>query len=187
MITKKLLKNKILAIREQLTKETIEKNSDKIFNSIFGLECYKNAKNIFIYNSFNNEVITKKAIKKMLTEKNVYLPKINFNDNMTCVKINEDTRYYLNRYNITEPFGVEEDKSIIDLCIVPGVVFDKFGGRTGYGKAYYDMFLRGTKIYKLAVCFDFQLLDFIPVDLLDVNMDAIVTEEKVLIINERTR
>ncbi len=160
----------------------IQSLSRQIFDKVFSLDCYKNAKSVFIYNSFGSEVYTRNAIIEMLKSKTVYLPVINKNDYMTAVKINENTVYYKNRYGIDEPLnGEEADKSGIDLCITPGAVFDIFGGRTGYGKAYYDIFLRGAKIYKLAICYDFQLIDFIPVDLLDVNMDCIVTDKRLMI------
>lgn len=184
MITKQFLKKEILRKREELSDEQVKSFSRVIFASVFELDCYREAKNIFIYNSFNKEVATGEAIRKMLKEKNVFLPKITEDDRMTAVRISENTRYKLSRYGIPEPEeGEEADKDEIDLCITPGIVFDKFGGRKGYGKAYYDIFLRGTSIYKLGVCYDFQLVDFIPVDLLDVNMDMVVTEKRIIVIN----
>jgi 5-formyltetrahydrofolate cyclo-ligase len=115
----------------------------------------------------------------MLKEKNVYLPRINAADNLEAVKINVNTEYALNRFGIYEPCGSASADSVIELAIIPGVVFDKMGGRTGYGKAYYDMFLRGKDIYKLAVCFDFQIAECVPTDLFDVNMDCIITENNI--------
>ncbi|NLK17556.1 MAG: 5-formyltetrahydrofolate cyclo-ligase [Clostridiales bacterium] len=178
------MKKEILRKREELTGEQVRQYSRAIFASVFELDCYRKAKNVFIYNSFKKEVATGEAIKKMLKEKNVFLPKITQDDRMVAVRISEDTGYKLSRYGILEPEeGEEANKDEIDLCITPGIVFDKFGGRKGYGKAYYDIFLRGTSIYKLGVCYDFQLVDFIPVDLLDVNMDMVVTEKRIIVIN----
>lgn len=181
MVTKKFLKKSILKIRDKLSQKQVEEYSEIIFDKIFDLNCYKKAKNIFIYNSFKNEVCTKQAINKLLKTKNVYIPKINNKDLMTAVKIDNNTVYKKNRFGINEPLTNEIiSKNNIDICIVPGAVFDKFGGRTGYGKAYYDIFLRGTNIYKIAVCYDFQVVDYIPIDLLDVNMDMIITEKRII-------
>lgn len=181
MITKVLLKKQILKTRNGLNPETVNNLSERIFENIFNLEIIKSAKNIFIYESFKNEVNTKNAIKQFLKSKNVYLPKINSDDSMDAVKIDENTSYINNKFGIKEPkYGEIARKDLIDVCIVPGIVFDKFGGRAGYGKAYYDIFLRGTSIYKIAVCYDFQLIEYIPVDLLDVDMDCIVTENKTI-------
>ena len=63
-----------------------------------------------------------------------------------------------------------------DLVIVPGVAFDRFGGRLGYGKGYYDRFLDQTSAFRLALAFDFQLLETVPTEMHDVPMDGILTE-----------
>lgn len=184
MMTKQDLKKQILSQREELTLQQVEQCSRAIFGSVFELDCYSEARNVFIYNSFKTEVSTRSAINRMLREKNVFLPKIAADDKMVAVRVTENTEFTLSKYGILEPAdGEETDKEEIDLCITPGIVFDKFGGRKGYGKAYYDIFLRGTSIYKLGVCYDFQLVDFIPVDLLDVNMDMVVTEKRIIVIN----
>lgn len=181
--SKKQLKKSILGLRDKLDKNTVKELSDIIFEKVFALDCYKKAKHILIYNSFNNEVSTHNAVKKIIAEKNAYMPRINAADNIEAVKIGNNSEYFLNKYGIKEPYGQAADDGIIELAIVPGVVFDGMGGRLGYGKAYFDIFLRGKSIYKIAVCYDFQLIDAIPVDLLDVSMDCIVTDKRIVKIN----
>ena len=63
-----------------------------------------------------------------------------------------------------------------DLVIVPGVAFDRQGGRLGYGKGYYDRFLDQSLAFRLALAFDFQLLETVPTEMHDVPMDGILTE-----------
>jgi len=63
-----------------------------------------------------------------------------------------------------------------DLIIVPGVAFDRLGGRLGYGKGYYDRFLVHTRAFRLALAFDFQLLESVPTETHDMPMDGILTE-----------
>ena len=63
-----------------------------------------------------------------------------------------------------------------DLVIVPGVAFDRQGGRLGYGKGYYDRFLDQSHAFRLALAFDFQLLETVPTEIHDVPMDGILTE-----------
>jgi 5-formyltetrahydrofolate cyclo-ligase len=69
----------------------------------------------------------------------------------------------------------------LDLIVVPGVAFDRYGGRLGLGKGYYDRFLPHirTDALKIAPAFECQLVDNIPVLPHDVRVDMVVTEKAV--------
>ena len=67
----------------------------------------------------------------------------------------------------------------IDLVVVPGVAFDKNLNRMGRGKGYYDGLLPKIKAPKVSICFDFQIVDNVPVDNRDVIMDLVVCETTV--------
>ena len=64
---------------------------------------------------------------------------------------------------------------------MPGLSFDRRGGRLGYGKGYYDKLLHQVRgdAAKLAVCFECQLVAEVPSLPHDVRMDLIVTEKAV--------
>ena len=89
-------------------------------------------------------------------------------------------------YKILEP--KEELRSVaakkvdvkeIDLIIVPGVAFDRRGGRTGHGKGYYDKLLEHARpdTPLVALAFECQMFDEIPMQDHDVFMDKVVTEK----------
>ena len=55
------------------------------------------------------------------------------------------------------------------------MAFDRQGHRLGRGKGYYDRFLsRVPNIYKIGVCFPFQLVDSVPFEDTDILMDEVV-------------
>ncbi len=68
-----------------------------------------------------------------------------------------------------------------DLVVVPGVAFDRFGGRIGQGAGYYDRLLARAPagVAYVGVAFECQLVDTIPVLPHDVRMQKIVTESAV--------
>jgi 5-formyltetrahydrofolate cyclo-ligase len=71
----------------------------------------------------------------------------------------------------------------VDLVLVPGLAFDSSGGRVGHGRGYYDKTLAQTRTgtpFKVALAFEFQIFDRVPIDPSDVRMDVLVTEKRVI-------
>ncbi len=81
-------------------------------------------------------------------------------------------------------FGLQEpddtcrriDIEDVDFAVVPGLAFDRQGGRLGRGKGYYDRLLREASAVKAALCFNEQLTEQVPMEAHDGRMDMIVTE-----------
>ena len=71
---------------------------------------------------------------------------------------------------------VEVDE--LDRIMVPGVAFDRRGGRTGHGKGYYDKLLEHARPETplVALAFECQMFDEIPTEEHDVFMDKVITE-----------
>lgn len=79
------------------------------------------------------------------------------------------------------PYSFKEGRDA--LMILPGLAFDKKGGRLGYGGGFYDRFLESyPSLTKMGIGFAFQCIEEVPVNTQDINMDVIVTEEKTCII-----
>ena len=70
----------------------------------------------------------------------------------------------------------------LDLALVPGVAFDMWGGRLGFGAGFYDRLLGRLpgQVPKLGMAFDFQVIPRLPHQPHDVILDAIVTDSRVI-------
>ena len=68
----------------------------------------------------------------------------------------------------------------VELALVPGLGFDRRGGRLGMGRGFYDRFLAETDAVRVGLCFELQLLSSTPVDERDAAMHRVVTELRVL-------
>jgi 5-formyltetrahydrofolate cyclo-ligase len=91
------------------------------------------------------------------------------------------------RFGIPEPDGfslVTIMLPAIDIVIVPGVAFDAEGGRVGFGGGYYDCTLAWNRNARrptlIGLAYDFQIVDRCPTDELDVPVDMVVTDARVL-------
>ena len=64
----------------------------------------------------------------------------------------------------------------IDLAVIPGVAFDRYGHRLGRGKGYYDRLLPQIPAPKVGICFPFQLIEEVPAEAFDFRMDTIIAQ-----------
>jgi len=85
---------------------------------------------------------------------------------------------------INEPIPEQSQAVSLGNCrvvLVPGVAFDKRGGRIGYGKGFYDRALRNCQGLKIGIGYTAQIsMEDLPVNGADVYMDWVVTEKFVI-------
>ena len=67
----------------------------------------------------------------------------------------------------------------MDFIVVPGIAYDRQGGRLGQGGGHYDRLLARCSAFKVGTAFEFQLRDRLPRAEHDVPVDAVVTEQNV--------
>lgn len=83
-------------------------------------------------------------------------------------------------YRQPPPGTPEVSPRTVEVVLVPGVLFDRRGGRLGHGKGYYDRLLGSMRPrpYLIGVTLDRRVVPEIPVDDDDVPMDALITEQR---------
>jgi 5-formyltetrahydrofolate cyclo-ligase len=133
------------------------------------------------YVSKGNEVHTHSIIKEELAKKKgdkkkIIVPKVH-DKGILCCKLDDFDKMSFGCYEVLEPTNeIICDISGVDVIIVPGIVFDKRKHRIGYGKGYYDDLLRSTNAKKIALAYDFQIVDSIPNDEWDEKMDKVISD-----------
>lgn len=180
---KKILRSKILQMRNKLSENYVENKSNIIIGKIIEIIEKNNFKNIMIYMDMKNEV----KITNLLNyyeDKQFYIPKISHKG---IIKINkyEEEKLEKHRFGNLESNSLEYvDENLIDLVIIPGVVYDESKNRIGFGGGYYDRFLKkirkNNKTLILAVAYEFQVLEKIPWEEHDEKPDFLITEERIL-------
>jgi 5-formyltetrahydrofolate cyclo-ligase len=81
----------------------------------------------------------------------------------------------------TESVNIESPESQKILILTPGIAFDKQCNRLGRGKSFYDRFLSkyGKSCTKAGIAFSFQIVENLPIENHDVQLDFVVTDENI--------
>jgi len=171
---KKSLRKEILSkLKSQTINDKLLK-SENIFQQI-EQQFLDDAKVILAFWSMPEEVYTHDFVLKWFKTKMILLPKVN--DSTLDIKVFTGMENMIadNKYGIAEPQGENfENLDSIDLIIVPGLAFDKNLNRLGRGKGYYDGLLQNSAAKKIAVCYDFQIVENVPVETHDVKVDNVI-------------
>ena len=171
---KELIRERIKKKKQQLTDNEKEIEAANVFEKIEALPEFINAHNIMIYWSMPDELPTHNFIIRWSKKKTMLLPVVKGED-MLIKPFSTKEELKQGSLGIWEPDTQKEYLNSIDLVIVPGVAFDRDKSRLGRGKGYYDRYFINKRIVKIGVCFDFQLLESIPIDSFDIKMDKVVT------------
>lgn len=172
-------------MKNELRKEFLQKrkNLEKSFvyhctKSVYGVisKSFLTKHDIFMsYISHDNELDLALFNKN---SKNVYIPVINEKDEIVPSRLGQLT---LGKYDIYVPKTNNFiDKKKIDVFLIPGIVYDLKGNRIGYGKAYYDTLLEGTRGLRVGCCYEWQITENIVSESHDVTMDYLLTEKRLI-------
>ena len=194
---KKALRTKYLEKRNQMEPEKRKEASGKIREWVFANKRFKAAETIFVYASYKSEVETKGIIQGALRlGKRVALPKVHGTE-MFFYEIKSWDELFPGYQGILEPQNEGREPVVPasgDVMLVPGAVFDRKGGRIGYGGGYYDKYLNkvfsacGYKPYCMALAFACQICaGKIPAEEHDKKMDCILTERRVIMPKEENQ
>ncbi len=164
MSSKSVLRKEKLFERSSLTEKQVQRMSLNICKSV---KEYIGSEKVGLFYPIKNEVDLLSLV----------------NENSSFPRVIKDMSFYKfegkfvkGKYNIPEPTG---ELTEVQTLIVPGSVFDLKGYRIGYGGGYYDKYLKSNHL-KIGVCFDFQVVDELPIESHDVKLDMLITEKRII-------
>lgn len=180
---KKEIRKKYKAEREKLTFEEIEEKSLAIANQLLRLDIWEKIYfHVFLPIEEQKEVNTEYILQILAgKDKEVIVSKSNFETiTMTHILLTDNTRIKKNTYNIPEPVnGIEVPSSKIDVVFIPLLAYDEEGNRVGYGKGFYDNFLKECKPETIKIGLSFfnpeKLIEDIYIN--DIKLDFCVTDK----------
>jgi len=175
-MNKKELRAAIRAKKRAMTEEEIVERSEKLGRAFAASEAYKNAKTIYFYLPYNQEVRTVPMLEQAIRDgKRVAVPKV-YGDEMRFLYLDDLSRVAKGYSGIPEPI---DDEPVADdptaLVLMPGLVFDPQGHRIGYGGGFYDKFLsREPEHPTIALCYEFQMVDALQTEEFDIPVDQVL-------------
>lgn len=173
---KRVLRSQIKEKKRQMTTQQIQAASDRLGEMLVKTPAYQQAKTLYGYLPYNQEVRTTAMLARALKEgKRVAVPKV-FGDEMKFIYITDLTGIEKGYCGIPEPIAnepVADDPTA--LVLMPGLAFTKAGDRMGYGGGFYDKFLTQEPNHPtVALCYDFQIVAQLPTQEHDIPVDLVL-------------
>lgn len=179
-----MLRKKLRDKRNCLPQKELAPQSRLIVKKLSGLIPFKKGMTVMAYISTQSEVRTAPLINYLhKTGATVCVPWVRGND-IVPVILTKGNHLKKDAYGIKVPVikKVITNMKKIDVVAAPGIGFDIHGNRIGFGKGYYDRFLKKlpSKTIKAALAFSCQLVKNIPAEKHDIKMDFIITEKEIV-------
>ncbi len=195
-MTKAEIRRYMKELRSNISDDERKTYDDAILQHFLCTKEYQHCKRLFCYISFGSELNTTAIIHQALQEdKQVYVPRVEADRRMEFYRLEDINNLQPSNFGVLEPLSEEtkryqvtlhNEASHINLMLLPGLAFDTTGNRIGYGAGYYDRYLTrypDKHFYKIAACYDFQLMEHIAAEEYDVKADAIITPTKWILCN----
>ena len=177
---KSLIRRQLLEKRNGIPAGQRKDAGRRIFRNIGAIAEFQSAESIAFYHAAGSEVPTVPAIMEAAERgAEVLLPRTHGDEiSFHQVRRLEDLRP--GRFGIMEPGSQAAASDKMDAIIVPAIGAGRDGHRLGYGRGYYDKFLKRTRAVSIVPVYSSQLLDTVPHNSLDVRADWIVTENETI-------
>ncbi len=170
---KKNLRAKMLLKRAKILLSEKKKYDAWICHSLWNIIKKHNYKNVHCYLPMGTEIDITPLINNMLKAKiTVVTPKTLTNRKLQHLKLTSLSNLKKGMFGTSYPANATEFLGTYGLIIVPGLSFNKLNYRLGYGGGYYDNFMeQHPTSKKIGICYPFQLLDTIPLEAHDLQLD----------------
>lgn len=181
--TKRQIRSEILKKRRALSEEKQEKMARNCTKRLIELDAFQAASTILVYMSYNGEMMTDYIIDEARRQKKLVAAPIVLGKEMEFFTFSSKEELVPDKHGILEPIPNNQTKIGDDeaLIIMPGVAFDEQKNRVGYGGGFYDRYLeKHQNLKKIAIAYEFQVIDSVPAEEFDQRPDCIITEERVI-------
>lgn len=190
---KAALRRRVRTEVARLSPEERLRQSRAVTSRLLQLPQFQSSARVSVYLHMDDEVQTLDIVRHLINAgKQCFIPRYDStSSHMDMVRLHSMSDYDalpLTKWNIKQP-GLDESREEaiasggLDLVLVPGLAFTRSGDRLGRGRGYYDRFLsrcraaQSTGPITIALAFQQQVVDEVPVEETDVPVDLVLCEE----------
>lgn len=180
---KAVIRRQMRMWRQTLAPDWVVEHGRRIQAQVERLREWAEARTVCCYLAMGGEVPTRELIRACQAEgKRVWVPAWREAEARYGLALwREDVALCPGLGGVLEPVDPQwSPGEPVEVVGVPGVAFDRNGGRLGHGRGHYDQLLAAPALrgaFKLGLAFESQVLDQVPMDRHDVPMDGVVTEQ----------
>jgi 5-formyltetrahydrofolate cyclo-ligase len=178
---KRAMRARMVALREAIPAPDRERMSEAAAERLFAVPALSSAMNVLAFAAFGSEIATAGVIRRLHAEgRRVLLPRLRDGE-MAATEFLPGEELAPGSFGIGEPFGIDEARpEEIDAVIAPGLAFDRDGYRLGYGRGYFDRYMRRLRpdAVRLGLGFHVQMVERVPRGPGDEPLHAVVTDRE---------
>ncbi len=188
--SKSEIRRRFAALRKERASSVLAELSLQIVENLCGCEIFLSSQKIALYSPRNAEVDILPVLSRLRRfGKRAFFPRVS-GENLRFLEVSDSSELVPGSFSIPEPPegpGREISVTELDLVVAPGICFDRFGVRVGYGGGFYDRATSGLPTEKVCgAAYSFQFVDFeLPFDSGDVRVGSVITEHGIFRAQEK--
>lgn len=186
-MNKSSFRQNVRAKRLSFGEEFIEKAATDACEILKSMDEFKNSSAVLLYYPINNEIspLPIFSLAKSMNKAVAFPACDRERGTLVFRRIEDISELIPASYGLFEPDESREEieTDVRTLCIVPGIAFSRDGKRIGYGRGYYDRFLKDFKGKSVGFCYSELLFDSIPTEEHDLPVSFIVTQDEIIYIH----
>ena len=174
------LRQRYCTVRECMPPEQIDAASAALCRRLATWSVLREADRILAYLAFRNEPSLDLLFERLPCI-SWLVPRI-AQEHLMTLHPYDPAHLVRHRFGMLEPAAdlPVVDPTTVDVVLVPGVAFDRHGGRLGFGGGYYDRFLPTTPAVRVGIAFDACMVDQLPCGEHDQQMDWVATPSGII-------
>lgn len=182
-MTKQEFRKTYLSLRNSIPEFQKESYDNALTEKLLSLSEFYSAECVLLFASVGSEVNLREFFRECVKQnKKVYFPKCIDGEKMEFLRVFSENDFSVGKYDIPEPKTQEKyiKSRENDLAVIPALAVGRDFSRIGYGKGYYDRFLKNFKGFSVCPVYPQSLCGGVPTGKFDIPLNIIITPNETI-------